>query len=173
MRSRLPAASTIAVVATLSCLATCRRGPGCGGAPPDGIVVKDGVTQPVFPYAEAITESVFIETAVDSDPDGRRDRVHAVIQRPGPTAGKLKVAALVEPSPYWAGILDVPNHGVDVDELPQPRAAAGRGISLVAPPVTTREYYVTRGYAYIRAESIGSGGSDGCPTCGDANETRR
>ena len=81
MRSRLPVASTIAVVATLSCLAALSLAAAVPAAArtPDGIVVKDGVTQPVFPYAEAISESVFIETAVDSDADGRRDRVHAVV----------------------------------------------------------------------------------------------
>jgi X-Pro dipeptidyl-peptidase len=143
---------------------------------PDGIVVKDGVTQPVFPYATSITDSVFIETPVDSDADGSRDRVHVTVRRPAATAnGVLKVAALVEPSPYWAGLLDVPNHGVDVDQLPHRRGSVGDlsgGRSLLAAPVSTKEYYVTRGYAYIEAESIGSGKSDGCPTSGDASETR-
>jgi X-Pro dipeptidyl-peptidase len=173
MRARTT--STVASLALLSSFVTAVPAtamPATG--PPGGIVVKDGVTQPVFPYAEAVTESIFIETPVDSDGDGERDRVHALIQRPGPTAtGRLKVATIVEPSPYWAGILDVPNHGVDVDELPQRGVRAGRtgGIGLTSAAVPTREYYVTRGYAYIRAESIGSGRSDGCPTTGDANET--
>ena len=177
MRSRLPATSAVAAVALLSCLVATvpATAAPANQSPPDGIVVKDGVTQPVFPYDQAVIESVFIETPVDSDGDGRRDRVHATIQRPGPTAtGRLKVASIVEPSPYWAGILDVPNHGVDVDELPQRRSLAGRhdGLGLTAPPVSTREYYVTRGYAYVRAESIGSGDSDGCPTSGDSQETK-
>jgi X-Pro dipeptidyl-peptidase len=169
MRSRLPVASTVAVVVTLSFFATAM--PAVAG-PPDGIVIKDGVTQPVFPYDQAITEQVLIETPVDSDHDGKRDRVHAVIRRPGPTAGKLRVASIVEPSPYWAGILDVPNHGVDVTQLPQGLGVdpAGIGIS-AAVDAPTKEYYVTRGYAYVEAESIGSGASDGCPTSGDANET--
>jgi X-Pro dipeptidyl-peptidase len=151
--------------ATALALGVLGAAPPAGADPPDGIVVKDGVTQPVFPYSEAITESVFVETRVDSDADGKRDRVHLRITRPG-TA--VKVAALVEESPYWAGILDVPNHGVDVDTLPL--AAGSRGLYL-RELATTQEYFVTRGYAYIKAESIGSGLSDGCPTTGDQNET--
>jgi X-Pro dipeptidyl-peptidase len=150
-----------------------------GSAAP-GIVVKDGVTQPVFPFDEAIKESVFVETRVDSDADGRRDRVHLRITRPGATQTEgLKVASLVEPSPYWAGIHDVPNHGVDVDRLPQtpvlvapPTRPAGGPPSLyLTPAASTESFYVARGYAYVQAESIGSGDSEGCPTTGDGDET--
>jgi X-Pro dipeptidyl-peptidase len=47
--------------------------------------VEDGVTQPVFPFANAIGEVVFVESEVDSDGDGRRDRVRIRISRPGET----------------------------------------------------------------------------------------
>ncbi len=51
---------------------------GAGGGatalaqPSPKIVVKDGVTQPVFSYKDAIREHVYVESSVDSDRDGRR-----------------------------------------------------------------------------------------------------
>src|SRR5690606_34428200 len=41
------------------------------------IVVKDGVTQPVFSYKDAIREHVYVESSVDSDRDGKRDLVRS------------------------------------------------------------------------------------------------
>jgi X-Pro dipeptidyl-peptidase len=171
MRLPLAAASTVAAAALA---AATLAGPAHAAAP-DAIVVKDGVTQPVFPIADAITESVFVQTQTDSDGDGKRDRVHLTITRP---AARFAVASIVEPSPYWAGILDEPNHGVDVEHLPQSLGAANarqgmaadgqRGIAEIGDTAT---FYVTRGYAYVEADSIGSGQSDGCPTTGDNHET--
>src|SRR4051812_3623732 len=101
MRLRLLAASTATALALGAFTAT---GPASADPPPE-IVVKDGVTQPVFPYDQAIFETVWVETPVDSDADGRRDRVRLQIVRPGATAQGMKVASLVEASPYWSGIL--------------------------------------------------------------------
>ena len=49
--------------------------PAAADEPPPWLIVKDGVTQPVFSLEHAITETVYVETAVDTDRDGRRDRV--------------------------------------------------------------------------------------------------
>ena len=54
-------------------------------------VVKDGVTQPVFSYKDAIREHVYVESSVDSDRDGRKDRVNVDIIRPEETEHGLKV----------------------------------------------------------------------------------
>src|SRR4051794_10711461 len=53
---------------------------------PTGIVVSDGMTQPVFSLADAIEERVFVQTPVDTDHDGRLDRVAIDISRPRETA---------------------------------------------------------------------------------------
>jgi X-Pro dipeptidyl-peptidase len=175
---RLPLAVLSAAVAAGLTATVAGAAPAHAADPPSGIVVKDGLTQPVFPFADAITENVYVETRVDSDSDGRRDRVHLKITRP---AAGFKVASIIEPSPYFAGILDEPNHGVDIEEMPENvrRGLAATG-GRVGPPglylrptatMATEDYYVTRGYAFIRAESIGSGESEGCPTTGDQRET--
>jgi X-Pro dipeptidyl-peptidase len=134
-----------------------------------------GPTQPVYDYAAAIRERLLVETSVDSDADGRRDRVEVRIIRPAETTRGLKVPVIFQPSPYYAGLNNIPNHD-DIDR----DAPAMRG----APPPTVNRaeetvifagyldnYFVPRGYAVAFADSLGTGGSDGCPTSGGENET--
>ncbi|MFD6619977.1 Xaa-Pro dipeptidase, partial [Streptomyces albidoflavus] len=81
------------------------------------LAVSGQETQPVFSRADAVLQQVDILTEVDSDGDGERDTVRMRILRPKETeSAGLKVATIVEASPYWAGGNDVPNHGVDLDE---------------------------------------------------------
>ena len=40
-----------------------------------GIVLKDGLTQPVFDYKRCLFEKVYVETPVDTDGDGRLDLI--------------------------------------------------------------------------------------------------
>ncbi|WP_433790164.1 Xaa-Pro dipeptidyl-peptidase [Actinoplanes sp. CA-252034] len=126
-------------------------------------------TQPVHDYAAAIRERVWVQTPVDSDSDGRPDRVAVRIIRPDTTR---RVPVIFQPSPYYAGLNDIPNHD-DID-----RGAAGLAASSTADRAETitfggylDNYFVPRGYAVIFADSLGSGGSDGCPTSGGRNET--
>ncbi|MER5460150.1 Xaa-Pro dipeptidyl-peptidase [Streptomyces sp. NPDC002668] len=136
-------------------------------------------TQPVFSRADAVLQQVDIETATDSDGDGRRDTVRMRILRPKETDAGLKVATIIEASPYWAGGNDVPNHAVDLDEDGLPVAAAPRlrknRPALTGPSVPWGGYYdnyfLPRGYAVAQVDSVGTGGSTGCPTSGGRNET--
>ncbi|SDM12879.1 Xaa-Pro dipeptidyl-peptidase [Streptomyces wuyuanensis] len=148
-------------------------------------------TQPVFSRADAIHQQVDIETEVDSDGDGRRDTVRMRILRPKETDAGLKVATIVEASPYWAGGNDVRNHDVDVDVdgLPAHGRPAGServpglvtpyeesgsaGLSASSVPWSgyTDNYFLPRGYAVAQVDSLGTGGSTGCPTSGGRNET--
>ncbi|MEU9014976.1 hypothetical protein AB0D12_35575 [Streptomyces sp. NPDC048479] len=102
-------------------------------------------TQPVFSRADAVLQQVDIETATDSDGDGRRDTVRMRILRPKETDAGLKVATIIEASPYWAGGNDVPNHGVDLDEDGLPVAAVLRPHrnrpALTGPSVPWGGYY--------------------------------
>jgi X-Pro dipeptidyl-peptidase len=101
--------------------------PAAADEPPPWVVVEDGVTQPVFSLANAITETVYVESAVDTDRDGRRDRVAVSIRRPGETANSdIDVPVIFEQSPYRGEFGSAVNHPVDVDELPQERVG-GRG----------------------------------------------
>ncbi|MEU6846293.1 Xaa-Pro dipeptidyl-peptidase [Streptomyces sp. NPDC046716] len=138
-------------------------------------------TRPVFSRADAVYQEVDVRTEVDSDGDGRRDTVRMRILRPKETGtAGLKVATIIEASPYWAGGNDVPNHEVDLDEdgLPVAGAAARRVAGrpgLTGPAVAYSGYYdnyfLPRGYAVAQVDSLGTGGSTGCPTSGGRNET--
>jgi X-Pro dipeptidyl-peptidase len=129
-------------------------------------------TQPIYDYTQAIRERFTVETTVDSDHDGRRDRVEVRVIRPRTTA---RVPVIFQPSPYYAGLNDVPNHD-DID-----RDAAGtRAVAPTADRAAETivfagyldNYFVPRGYAVVFADGLGTGGSDGCPTSGAANETQ-
>ncbi|HWM11653.1 MAG TPA: hypothetical protein VNO82_20010, partial [Solirubrobacteraceae bacterium] len=58
--------------------------PAALAAPPK-VVVEDGVTQPVFGYADAVRERVWVDADIDSDRDGTEDRIAVDIMRPAAT----------------------------------------------------------------------------------------
>ncbi|SPT56659.1 Xaa-Pro dipeptidyl-peptidase [Actinomadura madurae] len=135
------------------------------------VTVRGGETQPVFSRADAVTQTVMIETTADSDRDGVRDRVQMRIMRPKETAtAGLKVPTILEPSPYWAGINDVPNHPVDIgDARARSLTTTHRNLAEIFPGYYDN-YFLPRGYAVANLDSIGTGGSTGCPTSGDRSE---
>ncbi|TYB48437.1 Xaa-Pro dipeptidyl-peptidase [Actinomadura chibensis] len=139
------------------------------------IVVKDGKTQPVFSFKDAVREKVFVETTVDSDGDGKRDRVSIYVTRPKETDGGLKVASIIEGSPYYAGLQDPPYHPADVTDYPR----LAKWTPPPGPPGPANyafpyydNYFVSRGYAFIAADTLGTGDSDGCPTAVGPNEAQ-
>ncbi|NUT93373.1 MAG: Xaa-Pro dipeptidyl-peptidase [Saccharothrix sp.] len=127
----------------------------------------------VVPHAAAAVEQrVYVESTVDSDRDGRLDRIALDVARP---AGSGRYPVIFEHSPYRHGLGTVPFHPVDVDRLPQ----EGLFTSTSTEPKTRQtpdlpgsldDYYVPRGYAVVLGHSIGTGDSDGCPTSGDRQE---
>jgi len=152
--------------------------------PPSWLKLENGVSQPQFELANAIEQTLWIQTSVDSDLDGKRDRVRVQLSRPGETQTQgIKVPVIFEHSPYRYNGGDAPNHNVDFDVLPQEGIqphAQGDGstrAALAAPrpspdlPGSLDNYWVPRGYAVVLGESIGTGFSDGCPTVGDMKET--
>ncbi|GIF51420.1 dipeptidyl-peptidase IV [Asanoa ferruginea] len=153
--------------------------------PPPHIVVTDGMTQPVFSFADAIEERVYVQTPVDTDHDGKLDRVAIDISRPKETATEgFKVPVIFEQSPYRKDTWDdVPYPSVLVDDLPQNGSSAHLGLQRATAepnpnaaakanlPGSLDDYYVPRGYAVVLGQSVGTGDSDGCPTSGDQAET--
>lgn len=134
--------------------------------PAPRVVIKDGRTQPVFSYDSAVRETVYVSVPTDSDHDGRPDRVAVHITRPKETAAGLKVASIVEASPYFSGTIDTPYHPVDVIDRPRlaPWAPPRRPWR---PPdyrhVYYDNYFVPRGYAVLAVSTLGTGESTGCP----------
>jgi X-Pro dipeptidyl-peptidase len=137
--------------------------------------VRDGRTQPVSDYTQAIRERFHVQSDVDSDGDGRRDRVEVRVIRPAETAAGAKVPVIFQPSPYYAGLNDVPNHDDvdrdDGDALRSAGPAASRAAETIIFAGYLDNYFVPRGYAVVFADSLGTGGSEGCPTSGAENET--
>ncbi|WP_240511934.1 Xaa-Pro dipeptidyl-peptidase [Paludifilum halophilum] len=157
------------------------------------IQIDDGVTQPVFSYQDAIRETVSIEAPMDSDGDGRRDRISADVIRPKETETGLKVPVIYEMSPYRAGLNNISFHDVDTELNPvKPGKGDRRGKpsdqgwtpASSGTQTATRtgddsprpfpgyydNYFVPRGYAVVLAEGPGTGQSEGCPTSGGENE---
>ncbi len=142
------------------------------------IELENGMTKPIYSTDDAIIENLFVETEIDSDRDGKRDKVSIKVYRPKTEPG-IKVPVIYEMSPYRSGILDVPVFNVDVDLIPVKHPGNGNGRG--GKPFALAEgqaanlgslgnYYVPRGYGVILAESIGTGKSEGCPTTGDDRE---
>jgi X-Pro dipeptidyl-peptidase len=155
------ALAAVAAVIALAAPAT------AAAKPPKWLNVQDGVTQPQFAFANAIEETLYVQTRLDSDRDGRRDRVRIRVSRPGETESQgINVPVIFEHSPYRGDLGSPPNHDVDFDRLPQdvfgPRADL---------PGQLDNYYVPRGYAVVLGESIGTFNSDGCPDVGGRAET--
>ncbi|MFC0439230.1 CocE/NonD family hydrolase [Kutzneria buriramensis] len=116
--------------------------------------LADGVSQPVFSYANAIRETVWVETGQDLDRDGVVDRVAADIVRPAePAARGQRVPVIMDVSPYFQ--------------------TAGRGnehqLKTYAPDGTPQQfplfydnYFVPRGYAVVLVDVGGTSRSTGC-----------
>ena len=157
--------------------------PAAAQEPPPWLDVRDGVTQPQFDFARAIEETVYVETELDTDRDGVRDRVRITISRPREAQERgHKVPVVLEHSPYRGDFGDAVNHPVDVEYLPQERrraSAAGKRPGARAARARSRanlagrldDFYVPRGYAVVLGESIGTFGSTGCPDVGGRAET--
>ena len=164
----------IAVPMTAVLIASMGATPAMADTPT--LSIQNNATQPVFSRADAIKQTVFVEVAgTDSDGDGKPDRVAVDILRPKESDQGLKVATIMEASPYFAGGDDsVPNHVVDVDADGMPgRQLRSAESKVAAEPFDGYydNYFVPRGYAIALVENLGSGRATGCPTTGDVNET--
>ncbi len=188
VRSRRPLAlaiTTLSFVLTGSINAQGRGGDpgippvsGIGANGKLGPVVRDGMMQPVLEFADTaqiIRQSLWVQTNFDSDRDGKLDRVHVQVTRPGAAekAG-LKIPILLLSSPYIAA---TNGNAVDWDvhqELGAPSPprtipvfrAFTDTMRLKAGPTQ----WVARGFAAVTVENSGTGLSSGCPTVGDSIE---
>ncbi|NGY63613.1 CocE/NonD family hydrolase [Lentzea sp. NEAU-D13] len=98
----------------------------------------------------AITETVYVESTIDSDADGRLDRIAADVMRPDSAE---RVPIVMEASPYYG----------------EPTTTA-----MNVPRGFKRwydEYFVPRGYAVVEMEMQGTARSTGCPTTGGPEDT--
>ncbi len=118
-------------------------------------------TKPIYSYEEAIKETIFVESKLDTDQDGEFDRIAVDIIRPKETDKKLKVPIIMDASPYYESmgrgneseIKDTDNDGIN-DQF----------------PLYYDNYFVPRGYAVALPDMVGTNNSDGCPRTGGPEE---
>jgi len=143
-------------------------------------VFVDGKAQIVPAFQDTskwIRQDLWVETDFDTDHDGKKDRVHVDVTRPGQTETEgLKVAIVYGSSPYYAGTArgqvnwDVK---VELGQQPKPR---GKMVPPDYEPDRHRiseemvSQWVPRGFAVVHSEASGTGMSQGCPTVGDYPE---
>jgi len=141
-------------------------------------VVVDGQAQVVPELQDTsqwIREELWVETSFDTDGDGRPDRMHVAVVRPGQTAEGLNVPVIYETSPYFSGtaaITGMWDVKQEVGEPPPPRVALPPVRARIRPGISGSlvSTWVPRGFAVVHSESPGTGLSQGCPTVGGPNE---
>ena len=143
-------------------------------------VFANGMAQPVPAFQDStqwIRQNLWVETDFDSDRDGRMDRVHVDVTRPGQTESEgLKVAIIYGSSPYYAGTSrDLVFWDVKQEvgaESPQRAVMSGPPYRADRTRISNSlvNTWVPRGFAVVHSEASGTGRSQGCPTVGDYPE---
>ncbi|GAB3909810.1 hypothetical protein GCM10029964_112160 [Kibdelosporangium lantanae] len=121
-------------------------------------VLKDGVTQPVFSFADAIRETVWVDIGLDLDGNGVGDRVATDIIRP---ATSSQVPVIIDASPYYQST------GRGNESEIKTYDSAGKPVKF---PLFYDNYFVPRGYAVALVDFSGSNRSTGCMDTGGQSE---
>ncbi|MFD8324142.1 Xaa-Pro dipeptidyl-peptidase [Streptomyces lydicus] len=147
-----------AVVALLSALTV----PAAAQAAPGGS--RSGESRPVYSYDRAIRESVWVDTRLDGDGDGRTDRVAVDIARPfEPARQGHRVPVIMDASPYYSCC------GRGNESQKKTYDAQGRPVRF---PLFYDNYFVPRGYATVLVDLAGTNRSDGCVDVGGRSDVR-
>ncbi len=146
-------------------------------------VFVDGQAQVVGGFADPSTwirHDLWVETDFDSDGDGRLDRVHVDVSRPGQTDREgLEVPVIYESSPYYSGVGSTEseyfwNVRHEVGAVPPRRGDMPPIEQQSRRPIISNAHvatWVPRGFAVVHSQSPGTGLSQGCPTVGGINES--
>jgi X-Pro dipeptidyl-peptidase len=143
---------------------------------------KDGEAQIVEAFSNPnqwLRHDLWVETDFDSDADGKLDRMHVAVCRPGQTEdGNLKLPVIYNSSPYFSGVASDEegvfwevNHelGEIGPERNHPQVVAENNR-----PVISNGHvgsWLPRGYIVVHSSSPGTGLSEGAPTVGGENES--
>ena len=83
--------------------ATGAAAPVPGPAAPPYVDPATKSTQPIYDYADAVRESVYVDTKMDTDADGTNDVVAVDIVRPRETdLTGLRIPVIMDASPYYS-----------------------------------------------------------------------
>jgi X-Pro dipeptidyl-peptidase len=124
------------------------------------ISLEGGVTAPLYDYADAIRETVWV-TAPDLDGDGQEERIATDIIRPRELDGTARVPIIMDASPYYLSL------GRGNDGEFKSYDADGNPAKL---PLFYDNYFVPRGYAFVAPDMAGTGRSTGCSDQGGRSD---
>ncbi|MFV0126776.1 Xaa-Pro dipeptidyl-peptidase [Streptomyces sp. HMX112] len=121
-------------------------------------------SRPVHSYQNAIRESVWVDTGLDGDRDGRTDRVAADIIRPRePARQGRRVPVIMDASPYYSCC------GRGNESQKKTYDANGDPVRF---PLFYDNYFVPRGYAFVAVDLAGTNRSDGCDDVGGRSDVQ-
>ncbi|MFE1251308.1 Xaa-Pro dipeptidyl-peptidase [Streptomyces sp. NPDC058766] len=155
-RTRFSTWRPLATAATAALLATLVA-PAAAHAAPRG-------SEPVYSYADAVREAVWVDTGLDGDRDGRTDRVAVDIVRPREPARQGRtVPVIMDASPYYSCC------GRGNESQKKTYDADG---DVTQMPLYHDNYFVPRGYAVVGVDLAGTNRSDGCVDVGGRSDVR-
>ncbi|EYT82870.1 x-prolyl-dipeptidyl aminopeptidase [Streptomyces sp. Tu 6176] len=147
-------------VAAVAVLAAVLLSPAAHAAHQDARGPRE--SRPVYSYADAVRESVWVDTGLDGDGDGKSDRVAADIVRPREAAQQgRKVPVIMDASPYYSCC------GRGNESQLKTYDADGRVVQM---PLNYDNYFVPRGYAFVGVDLTGTNRSDGCVDVGGRSD---
>ncbi|WP_306316618.1 MULTISPECIES: Xaa-Pro dipeptidyl-peptidase [unclassified Streptomyces] len=151
---------TLAVAVVTALLSALVATGTTASAAPAGPAKPAAESKPVYSYADAIRESVWVDTRLDGDDNGRTDRVAVDIVRPREldTQGR-KVPVIMDASPYYSCC------GRGNESQKKTYDADGNVVQM---PLFYDNYFVPRGYAFVGVDLLGTNRSDGCVDVGGA-----
>jgi X-Pro dipeptidyl-peptidase len=119
-------------------------------------------TQPVYDYAGAIRESVYVDTHLDTDSDGQTDKIAVDIVRPRETeAAGVRIPVIMDASPYYSCC----GRGNESEK----KTYDENGV-IQKMPLFYDNYFVPRGYAVVGVDIVGTNRSSGCGDVGGKDE---
>ncbi|MFG2332955.1 Xaa-Pro dipeptidyl-peptidase [Streptomyces sp. NPDC048604] len=162
-RTRGARTSRITLAATAAALLTSLVVPsGAARATADAPAARE--SQPVHSYDRAVRESVWVDTGLDGDRDGRTDRVAVDIVRPRePAAAGRKIPVVMDASPYYSCC------GRGNESQKKTYDPDGNPVRF---PLYYDNYFVPRGYAFVAVDLAGTSRSDGCDDVGGRSDVR-
>ncbi|MCX5202894.1 Xaa-Pro dipeptidyl-peptidase [Streptomyces sp. NBC_00237] len=131
-------------------------------SPPTEAAARPTESRPVYAYDNAVRESVWVDTRIDGDKDGRTDRVAVDIVRPRELdrSGR-RIPVIMDASPYYRCC------GRGNESQKKTYDANGKPLQL---PLFYDNYFVPRGYGYVAVDFTGTSRSDGCVDIGGRSE---
>ncbi|AEW97463.1 MULTISPECIES: Xaa-Pro dipeptidyl-peptidase [Streptomycetaceae] len=119
-------------------------------------------SRPVYSYAGAVRETVWVDTGLDGNHDGRPDRVAADIIRPAePARAGVRIPVIMDASPYYSCC------GRGNESQLKTYDNSGRPVQF---PLYYDNYFVPRGYAVVLVDLAGTNRSDGCVDVGGPSD---